>query len=127
MDRSTTAATHRARPGLRGPGSPGDVLGARPRVPPRRYGGQLPGVAPRARGGAELILQGVDEARPAKNRMHLDILAPDIEAEASRLVTLGATRIRPDPVEEHGSRWIVMADPEGNEFCVCQSAADGTC
>ena len=77
--------------------------------------------------GPKLILQGVDEARPAKNRMHLDILAPDIEAEASRLVTLGATRIRPDPVEEHGSRWIVMADPEGNEFCVCQSAADGTC
>jgi predicted enzyme related to lactoylglutathione lyase len=77
--------------------------------------------------GPRLILQGVNEARRAKNRMHIDILAPDIEAEAARLVTLGATRSRQDAVQEHGTRWIVMADPEGNEFCVCQGDVDGTC
>jgi len=41
------------------------------------------------------------------------------EAEAERLVELGAIRISPD-VQEYGpARWIVMNDPEGNEFCVC--------
>ena len=75
--------------------------------------------------GPKLILQGVDEPRGAKNRMHLDILAADIEAEAARLVALGATRTRQDPVAEHGSRWIVMADPEGNEFCLCQGGDAG--
>ena len=68
----------------------------------------------------KLILQQVAEPKAGKNRMHLDMLAPDIEAEAQRLVTLGAQRIRAEPVVEHGTRWIVMADPEGNEFCVCQ-------
>ena len=77
--------------------------------------------------GPKLILQGVAEPRTGKNRMHVDILAPDIETEAARLVALGAVRARRDPVEEHGTRWIVMADPEGNEFCVCQGSADGVC
>ena len=77
--------------------------------------------------GPKLILQGVDEPRTAKNRMHFDILAPDIETEATRLVTLGAVRARHAPVEEHGTRWIVMADPEGNEFCVCQGGGDDVC
>ena len=44
-----------------------------------------------------------------------------IEAEAQRLVGLGARRLLADAVIEHGTRWIVMADPEGNEFCVCQA------
>jgi predicted enzyme related to lactoylglutathione lyase len=66
----------------------------------------------------ELILQGVAEPKTAKNRMHLDIHAEDIEAEAERLVGLGATRLE-GPVEELGESWIVLADPEGNELCVC--------
>jgi predicted enzyme related to lactoylglutathione lyase len=65
-----------------------------------------------------LILQGVLEARVAKNRMHLDVIADDIEAESARLEALGARRVL-DPIEEHGHRWIPMTDPEGNEFCVC--------
>jgi predicted enzyme related to lactoylglutathione lyase len=70
--------------------------------------------------GPRLILQGVAEPKLAKNRMHLDVMATDIEAEAARLTELGASRTRAAPVEEHGTRWIVMADPEGNEFCICQ-------
>ena len=70
--------------------------------------------------GPKLILQGVAEAKTTKNRVHLDVLAPDIEAEAGRLAGLGASRAPGEPIAEHGARWIVMADPERNEFCVCR-------
>ena len=51
--------------------------------------------------------------------MPLDIDAADIHAEADRLEALGASRVRPDVIHEYETSWIVMADPEGNEFCVC--------
>ena len=66
-----------------------------------------------------VTLQGVPEAKEVKNRMHLDIDVVDIEAEASRLEALGARRVESEPMHEHGTNWILMADPEGNEFCVC--------
>jgi predicted enzyme related to lactoylglutathione lyase len=66
----------------------------------------------------ELLLQGVDEPKAVKNRMHLDLHVDDIEAEAQRLVDAGARRVS-DSLAEWGERWIVLADPEGNEFCVC--------
>ena len=46
--------------------------------------------------------------------MHLDLIVSDIEAEATCLGGLGATRQSQVPIEEHGTRWIVMADPEGS-------------
>ncbi|MBJ3785665.1 VOC family protein [Devosia sediminis] len=52
--------------------------------------------------------------RPERNRVHLDIAAPDIEAEVTRLLALGATRVR------NGDGYVVLNDPEGNNFCVCQ-------
>jgi hypothetical protein len=58
----------------------------------------------------------VPEPKAAKNRVHLDLVAPDVEVEVSRLVELGASR-RAD-VDEWGYTWAVMTDPEGNEFCV---------
>jgi predicted enzyme related to lactoylglutathione lyase len=70
--------------------------------------------------GPKLILQGVPEPKSTKNRLHVDLQAADIEAEATRLERLGATRTSVEPIDEHGHRWIVMADPEGNEFCVCR-------
>jgi predicted enzyme related to lactoylglutathione lyase len=76
---------------------------------------------PDGRSGPRLLLQRVEEAKAVKNRMHLDIEAADIEAEADRLVALGAARVGDGPCSEHGSSWIVMADPEGNEFCVCDA------
>ena len=51
--------------------------------------------------------------------MHLDIDATDIHAEAHRLSALGAMRVADTPTHEHGTTWILMADPEGNEFCIC--------
>jgi predicted enzyme related to lactoylglutathione lyase len=69
----------------------------------------------------KLLLQRVAEPKAGKNRMHFDIETPSVDDEAARLVELGARRIVDDPFEEHGNRWVVMADPEGNEFCVCNA------
>jgi len=76
---------------------------------------------PRSGEGPRFLLQQVSEGKTAKNRLHLDLdfdVGFDIEAEAARLEALGA-RCLSGVVDEYGSRWIVMADPEGNEFCVC--------
>jgi predicted enzyme related to lactoylglutathione lyase len=58
----------------------------------------------------------VPEAKVAKNRVHLDVMAPGVDAEVARLVDLGATRVA--DIEEYGYTWTVMTDPDGNEFCV---------
>jgi hypothetical protein len=75
------------------------------------------GVRPR------LLFQKVPEGRTAKNRMHLDVNAgtPDhdrdrVEAHVEKLVAAGADV--QGRVEEHDQYWVVMTDPEGNEFCV---------
>jgi predicted enzyme related to lactoylglutathione lyase len=76
---------------------------------------------PDGREGPQLLLQRVPEERATKNRMHLDIHTPDIEAMATQLEAMGATRLPPGTVSELGHSWIPMADPEGNEFCVCSA------
>ena len=76
---------------------------------------------PNGRAGPKLLLQRVAEPKATKNRMHLDIEVPNIEAEAARLVALGATRVQDDTLSEHGTTWVLMSDPEGNEFCVCDA------
>jgi predicted enzyme related to lactoylglutathione lyase len=70
--------------------------------------------------GPQLLLQKVPEPRSGKNRMHFDIDTPTVDEEVARLESIGARRIVDDAIEEHGGRWIVMADLEGNEFCVCR-------
>ena len=70
--------------------------------------------------GPSLSLQRVTEPKTAKNRMHLDLLVDDVEAEVARLQALGATSVTIGPREEFGQRWFVLADPEGNEFCVAR-------
>ena len=74
---------------------------------------------PDGRPGPKLLLQRVPEDKAGKNRMHVDVEVPDIEGLATRLEGMGAQRLRSDAVTEHGSQWILMADPEGNEFCIC--------
>ena len=81
---------------------------------------------PNGRPGPKLLLQQVPEPKTTKNRMHLDIDAADIEAEAVRLESLGARCVQPEELHEHGTSWILMADPEGNEFCVCDGGAAST-
>jgi len=69
----------------------------------------------------KLLLQRVTEAKTGKNRMHVDIETSHVEDEVARLEALGARRLEASAIEEHGSRWVVLADPEGNEFCVCNA------
>jgi predicted enzyme related to lactoylglutathione lyase len=74
---------------------------------------------PDGRPGSKLLLQRVTEEKAGKNRMHIDIEVADVGVEVSRLESLGAKRLEPESRTEHGVTWQVMADPEGNEFCVC--------
>jgi predicted enzyme related to lactoylglutathione lyase len=71
-------------------------------------------------GQPELLLQQVPEAKRGKNRMHPDLRVADSEAEVARLRELGATVLR-GPLDDDGHWTTVMADPEGNEFCVIVS------
>ena len=66
----------------------------------------------------DLVLQRVAEPKTVKNRMHLDIRVKDLKEALASLEELGATRLSQEVIEEAGFRWVVMADPEGNEFCV---------
>jgi predicted enzyme related to lactoylglutathione lyase len=64
-----------------------------------------------------LLLQQVPEPKAGKNRMHLDIQTADLEAEVDRLRSLGAQLISPAH-DDVGFRTAILADPQGNEFCV---------
>jgi predicted enzyme related to lactoylglutathione lyase len=72
-------------------------------------------------GGARLLLQRVPEQKQqSKNRLHLDLRTPDLDAEMERVRALGAVQLTEEPLVEHGWTWHVLADPDGNEFCVLQ-------
>jgi predicted enzyme related to lactoylglutathione lyase len=80
--------------------------------------------APDKRGVRQLLFFQVDDPTPGKNRMHVDLAARDAQPEIDRLLTLGAQLVDP-PVggkpswrEGNGTRWVVLQDPEGNEFCI---------
>ncbi|MFF6886279.1 VOC family protein [Streptomyces sp. NPDC012421] len=68
--------------------------------------------------GRRILFQRVPEPKTVKNRLHLDVHAPPggRDAEVERLEGLGASVLR--RVAEQGGSWVVMTDPEGNEFCV---------
>ena len=78
-----------------------------------------------ANGSQRLLFIEVPDAKQVKNRVHLDLRPADgtREQELERLLQLGARqavdRRRPD-----GSGWVVLADQEGNEFCILQSDAE---
>jgi predicted enzyme related to lactoylglutathione lyase len=68
-------------------------------------------------GGLELGFQYVAAPTPGKNRLHLDLaVAADLRSEVERLAALGARVIRRQ--ESPGIDWVVLADPEDNQFCV---------
>ncbi len=78
--------------------------------------------------GPRLYFQRVPEPKTVKNRVHLDLnvggphdTPPEerrsrVDAAVQRMIEAGATRLRVG--EERGERWVVMQDPEGNEFCL---------
>ena len=60
--------------------------------------------------------QKVEDPTPGKNKIHLDLTAEDLDAEVERLLSVGASL-----VERRGDesfRWVTLADPDGNQFCV---------
>ena len=86
-------------------------------------GGRYQSLLPSDGQGAEILLQRVPEAKQGKNRVHLDLRTRDLETETARLVSLGARVLTAEPISEHGWRWHVLADPDGNEFCVLKPPA----
>jgi len=64
-----------------------------------------------------ILFMRVPEPKVVKNRIHLDLHVADMQVEVERLLTLGGKRLRMEE-DEDGDVWTVMADPEGNEFCV---------
>jgi predicted enzyme related to lactoylglutathione lyase len=77
-------------------------------------------LAPVSGVGIDVLLQRVPDVKRLKNRLHLDLRTPDLEAEVARVLDLGATLLTSQPVLENDWCWHVLADPDGNEFCVLQ-------
>jgi hypothetical protein len=71
------------------------------------------GVAP------DLLFLRVPEAKELKNRLHLDLRPDDQAAELARFEGLGARRV--DVGQRVDVSWVVLADPEGNEFCILRA------
>ena len=69
-------------------------------------------VEPPVHGAPRLFFNRVPESKTVKNRVHLDLRAADVDEEVARLIGLGATELA------RVEFWVVMADPEGNEFDV---------
>jgi hypothetical protein len=81
-------------------------------------------VKPAGGPGWTMLFLVVPDEKVVKNRLHLDLRpTASMAAEVTRLEAAGATSIR--RVDEGGSFWTVMADPEGNEFCVLRGPEDG--
>jgi hypothetical protein len=73
--------------------------------------------------GPVIIFSPVPEGKTVKNRVHIDVNPSDREQdeEVDRLIGLGASRV---DIGQGDVSWVVLADPEGNEFCVLRSRRD---
>jgi len=98
-------------------------------VPSEEHNSRSAALPPDRGSGPRLFFQRVPEGKNVKNRLHLDVRAAPgtdgdermaaLDAEAARLVGLGATRVRRvDPDGRMETGFVVMQDPEGNEFCL---------
>src|SRR5215207_1049324 len=80
--------------------------------------------APDARGVRQILFLRVEDPSPGKNRVHVDLAARQPQDEIERLVALGASLVdqpidgRPRWRDGNGIKWVVLRDPEGNEFCI---------
>jgi Glyoxalase-like domain len=69
-------------------------------------------------GGVTLLFGADPEDKVVKNRVHLDLRPEDLDAEVARAEALGATRV---DIGQGIQTWVVLADPEDNEFCILRS------
>ena len=66
----------------------------------------------------DLLFLKVPESKTVKNRLHIDLRPVDQDVEVARLEGLGATRV---DIGQGDQTWVVLADPDGNEFCVLRA------
>jgi predicted enzyme related to lactoylglutathione lyase len=76
---------------------------------------------PNKTGFPDILFLKNSSPKSGKNRLHLDLRPDDQDAEVARLERLGAKKIEIGQSAEPTCTWVVMADPEGNEFCVLKS------
>jgi predicted enzyme related to lactoylglutathione lyase len=74
------------------------------------------GIAPDENTYPGIAFVAATQAKNGKNRIHLDLNPDDRDAEVERLVNMGARRVHPG--HHDSASWIVLGDPEGNEFCI---------
>ena len=70
----------------------------------------------------KIAFQRVPETKSAKNRVHVDLDVDDLATAVARVIELGGSVVTGER-ELNGARWCVMADPEGNEFCLALDEA----
>jgi predicted enzyme related to lactoylglutathione lyase len=87
--------------------------------------GHYQNLVPASGEGVEVLLQQVPDQKRGKNHVHLDLRTQDLEPEVARILGLGAILVTSEPITEDGWRWHIMADPDGNEFCVLQPPGTG--
>ena len=97
-----------------------EVLGYRHDGPPV---GQYLGLFPVRGAGLQLLLQRVEDPKPVKNRVHLDLRTRELEPEVERIRAAGGVLVTGEPMAEFGFRWQILADPDGNELCVVEPPA----
>lgn len=78
------------------------------------------GVAP------DLLFLKVPERKSVKNRLHIDLRPDDQAAEVARVEALGAVRVEVGQSDDPETTWVVLADPEGNEFCILRALDRGS-
>jgi predicted enzyme related to lactoylglutathione lyase len=78
-------------------------------------------LSPPAGSGPPWLFIRVDDKRIVKNRIHLDFRPDDQRAEVERLLNMGARHV---DIGQGEQTWVVLADPEGNEFCVLAAHTD---
>ena len=70
----------------------------------------------------DILFLRVPEAKSVKNRLHIDLRPADQAAEVARAESLGAERVDVGQGSTHS--WVVLADPEGNEFCILRALTE---
>jgi hypothetical protein len=75
-------------------------------------------IVPKDGAGTQLLFGRVPEGKAVKNRLHLDLRPDDQDAEVERLLALGAKKV---DIGQGSQSWVVLADPEGNEFCILRA------
>jgi len=70
-------------------------------------------------GPVQMAFQKVEDPTPGKNRLHVDLMADDLDGEVERLLSAGAALVERRSIGSF--HWVTLADPDDNQFCVAQS------